>query len=158
MMLTGKELVDIAINIEVNGAAFYESLAASVADAAARTMYHALAGKEREHMERFRSLLSRASEYSPSETYTEEYDAYLRALVDSLVFGDDQAARDMGRGVSSDLEAVQIGIGAEKESILFYLELRGLVRRADAELVNSIIEEERSHLRELSALKRTLVG
>jgi rubrerythrin len=65
-------------------------------------------------------------------------------------------AREMAQRVSSDAEAIQIGIYAEKDSILFYSELRELVRRADREVVDNIIKEERSHLRQLSDLRRAL--
>jgi rubrerythrin len=77
-------------------------------------------------------------------------------LVDSRVFTDDQIAYDMAQRVAGDAEAIQIALGAEKDSILFYSEMREFVRRSDRELITKIIEEERSHLRQLSELKRSL--
>jgi rubrerythrin len=62
----------------------------------------------------------------------------------------------MARKVSSDVEAIQIALGAEKDSILFYSEMRDLVRMPDRDVVSKIIEEERSHLRQLSDLKKDL--
>jgi len=62
----------------------------------------------------------------------------------------------MARKVSSDIEAIQIALGAEKDSILFYSEMRDLVRMPDRDVVSKIIEEERSHLRQLSDLKKDL--
>ena len=101
-------------------------------------------------------MLGSLGDYQPPEILTEEYDSYLRALTDSFVFTDDQVAREMARKVESDVEAIQIALGAEKDSILFYSEMRGLVRTSDRDVVNKIIEEEKSHLRRLSDLKKSL--
>jgi len=158
MFFSGKELIDIAIGIERRGAAFYDTLVDSTKDEKAKDIYRTLAGQERQHMEIFRNMLGSVGDYSTPETYSEEYDAYLKALVDSTIFPDDQVVQEMAKKVGSDAEAVQIAIGAEKESILFYKEIRDVVRRTDSEVVNKIIEEERSHLRRLSEVKKGLVS
>ncbi len=156
ILFSGSELVDIAIGIERKGVAFYDSLATSTRDTIARGAYKYLADKEREHIGIFQNMLGSVSEYQPSENYTEESDQYLKALVDSAVFSDDQVAREMAQKVGSDAEAIQIALGAEKDSILFYSEMRGLVRHSDREVIDKITEEERSHLRQLSDLKKGL--
>lgn len=156
VFFSGRELIDIAIGIERNGAAFYHSLAKSTGNEIAKGAYQYLAGEELKHIEVFQSMLGSVADYRPPETYTEEYDLYLRALIDSRVFTDDQTAYEMAQRVTSDAEAIQIALGAEKDSILFYSEVRDLVRRSDRELINKIIEEERSHLRQLSELKGSL--
>jgi len=60
----------------------------------------------------------------------------------------------MAQKVNSEAEAIRIAVGAEKDSILFYSSLRELVRRSEREAVDKIIEEERSHLRQLSDLMK----
>jgi len=115
-----------------------------------------LADREREHIEIFQKMLVSVGDYRPPETYTEEYDLYLRSLVDSAVFSDDQVAREMAQKVGSAAEAIQLALGAEKDSILFYSEMRDVVRQSDGEVINEIIGEERSHLRQLSDLKKSL--
>ena len=154
IFMSGSELARIAIGIEENGVVFYESLAELTRDKKAQGTYNYLANREREHIEIFQNLLKRIEDYRSPETYTEEYELYLRALVDSNVFTDDQIAREMAKKVTSEAEAVQIGIGAEKDSILFYSELKGLVRRADREIIDKVIEEEKSHMRHLVGLKK----
>jgi rubrerythrin len=156
VFFSGRELIDIAIGIERNGAAFYHSLAESTGNEMAKGAYEYLAGEELKHIKVFQSMLGSVADYRPPETYTEEYDLYLRALVNSWVFTDDQIARDMAQRVASDAEAIQIALGAEKDSILFYSEMREFVRRSDRELISKIIEEERSHLRQLSELRESL--
>ena len=154
IFFSGSELVNIAIGIERSGAAFYDALVKSTRNEASRVIYEYLAVEEKKHIEIFRNMLGSLAYYTPPETYTEEYDRYLKALIDSAVFRDDQAAREMAQKVSSETEAIRIAISAEKDSILFYSNLRELVRRSDREAVDKIIEEERSHLRQLSDLMK----
>ena len=156
VFFSGRELIDIAIGIERNGVSFYHSLAESAGSEIAKGVYEYLAGEELKHIEVFQSMLGSVADYRPPETYTEEYDLYLRALIDSRVFSDDQTAYDIAQRVASDAEAIQIALGAEKDSILFYSEIWDLVRQSDREVVNKIIKEEKSHLRQLSDLKKSL--
>ncbi|MFC1848111.1 ferritin family protein [Chloroflexota bacterium] len=158
VLFSGRELINIGIGIERNGAVFYDSLAESTEDSRVKAIYKDLAGQEREHIGIFENMLSSLSDYQPPETLTDEYEAYMKALVDSLIFTDDKVARDMARGVASAVEAIQIALGAEKDSILFYTEMRELVRSSDRDAVGKLIAEEKSHLRQLTALKHSLTG
>lgn len=155
VFFSGRELVDVAVGIERNGEAFYSSLVASAGDSNVRGIYQHLADREREHIEIFQNMLGSLSDYQPPETFTDEYEAYLRALINSSVFTDTGAASEMARKVNSDLEAIQIGLGAEKDSILFYLEMRDIIRKSDRDVVSKIIEEEKSHVRQLMDLRRS---
>jgi len=156
LFFSGSELVNIAVGIEQSGAAFYDSLAQSTKNEKSRGMWQYLALEEKKHIEIFRRMLGSLSDYAPPETYTEEYDLYLRALIDSAVFRNDQAARAMAQKVDSEAEAIQIALRAEKDSILFYSNLRELVLRPQREAVDKVIEEEKSHLRQLSDLMKGL--
>lgn len=158
IFFSGSELVNIAIGIEKSGLAFYQSLVKKEKDVMARGAYKYLAEMEEKHIETFQSMLDAVGEYKPPEMYTEEYDLYLKALVDSAVFTDDKVAREMAEKAASSAEAIQIGLGAEKDSILYYSEMRNLVRERDREVVDRIIEEEKSHLRQLSDLKKKLAS
>ena len=156
VFFSGRELVDIAIGIERNGASFYESLAKSAGNKTAKDVYEHLAGEERKHVGIFQSMLGPVADYRSPEIYTEEYDVYLKALVGSAIFPDEQVARAVAQKVSNAAEAIQMALSAEKESILFYSEMRGLVRQSDRNVMDKIIEEERSHVRQLSDLKKDL--
>jgi rubrerythrin len=156
IFFSGRELIEIAIGIEKNGATFYNSLAGSTKNPETKGTYVYLADQEKEHAAIFKKMLSMVSEYKPPETYTEDYKRYLKALIDSLIFSDDKVALEMARKVRSDTEAIQVAVGAEKDSILFYTEVRELVRPADRKVVKKIIDEEKSHLRQLTVIKKGL--
>ena len=156
VFFSGRELLNVAVGIEKNGAAFYDTLAASAKHAAARRLYRHLADKEREHIGIFQNMLGLVGDYEPPDTLTDEYQSYFRALVDTLIFTDDRLPADVAREVSSDTEAIQVALGVEKDSILLYTEMRNLVRKAQRAVVVRVIEEERGHLRELRDLRKSL--
>lgn len=150
------ELLDIAVGIEKNGVTYYESLAELTSDTELQSTYAGLANMERHHIDVFQELragLSGSGAIVPPES-EEEYEAYLQALVDSSVFTNDQVVREIARKASGPAEALQLAVGAEKDAILFYSEMRDLVPQRERDAVDKIIREERNHVRELSELKR----
>lgn len=156
IFFTGRELIEIAIGIEGNGETFYNSLAGSTKNPEAKGTYTYLADQEKEHAAIFQKMLGLVGEYKPPETSTEQYNLYLKALIDSLIFTDDKTTLEMAQKVNDDAEAIQIAVQAEKDSILFYTEVRELVRPPDRKVVKKIIDEERSHLRQLTVIKKGL--
>jgi rubrerythrin len=154
-VFTAGELLDIAVGIERNGVAYYDSLAQLAGDRELKETYGFLANMERHHVEVFQKLRSAAGQGPVVPPVDEaEYEGYLKALIDSSVFTNDEVARDMARRAAGPAEALQIALGAEKDSILFYTEMKDLVPQREREAVIDIIKEERTHVRELSELKR----
>jgi rubrerythrin len=156
IFFSGRELIEIAIGIEGNGATFYNSLAGSTKIPEAKGTYKYLADQEKQHAAIFQKMLGMVSEYKPPETFTEDYNRYLKALIDSLIFADDETTLEMAQKVNDDAEAIQVAMRAEKDSILFYTEVRERVRPADRKVVKKIIDEEKSHLRQLTVIKKGL--
>jgi len=155
-VFSGSELVNVALGIEKNGIAYYDSLAELTTEAALKNAYNYLANMERKHMQIFQRMLDSIGKYQPTHAgeTEEEYELYLKALVDSVVFTNDKVARQMAQKASSPAEAIQIALGAEKDSIIFYCEMRDLVPERDRSIIDEIIREEKSHVRQLSDLKK----
>ncbi len=155
---SGSELINIAIGIERRGIVFYDIMTKSTENAVARDTFQYLADMERQHIQIFQDMLREADKYQPSETYAGEYNAYLQALLDSAVFSDELVTSEMATQADSDIEALELAIGAEKDSILFYYEMRDMMPQRAHPAVNKIIAEEKSHLRQLSELKKKLAA
>ena len=155
---SGSELINIAIGIEKRGVAFYDIMAKSSENATTRDIFQYLANMEREHIQIFQSMLTEADKYQIPETYTEEYATYLQALVNSAVFTDDMVTSEMATQADSDIEALELAIGAEKDSILFYYEMKDIMPKRAQPTVDKIITEEKLHLRQLSELKKSLAA
>ncbi|MCL0089490.1 ferritin family protein [Dehalococcoidia bacterium] len=152
------ELINIAIDIERRGMAFYDVMSQSTENTEARDLFRHLGEMERQHVQIFRDMLGEAGKYQPSESDTEEYAAYLKALVDSAVFTDDLITSGMAANADSDIEALQLAIGAEKDAILFYYLMMDIMPPRTHPVVNKIIAEEKLHLRQLSEAKKRLAA
>jgi rubrerythrin len=155
---SGSELINIAIGIERRGIAFYDIMAKSTENATTREVFRYLADMERDHIQIFQGMLSEADKYQPLPNQAGEYTAYLQALVDSAVFSDDLVTSEMATQAESDIEALELAIGAEKDSILFYYQMRDIMPQRAQAPVNRVIAEEKSHLKQLSELKRKLAA
>lgn len=155
IFFSGGELVNIAVEIEKNGLLFYTALAGRATAPASRQVFAFLAEQEEKHRALFEGMREDAGK-QPLDVLTEDYDGYLKALVDSIIFTDAKGAALKAAELKDEAEALDIGIKAEKDSILFYQEMRQLVRRRDRVTVGVIVNEERSHLSRLSALRREM--
>ena len=62
----------------------------------------------------------------------------------------------MAAEADSDIKALELAISAEKDSILFYYELRDLLPHSATSTINRIIAEEKTHLQQLTEIKRKL--
>jgi rubrerythrin len=153
---SGSELLEIAIGIEKNGMAFYQALARKTGNRDVKDVYNYLAGEEKKHLDTFQGMSNSLGQAKPPETYTDEYMLYLKSLVDSAVFSNVTEAQQKAAKVCNEIEALDIGIQAEKDSILFYIELQDLVKKPDRKVVLNTLDEEKKHLRQLSELKREL--
>jgi len=156
VFFSGSELLEIAMGIERNGMAFYQALADKTGKKDVKDIYTYLVGEEKKHLDTFQGMSGSLEQAKLPETYGDEYMLYLKSLVDSVVFSNVTEAQQKAGKLSNEIEALDTGIQAEKDSILFYTELQSLVRERDREVILSVLDEEKNHLRQLSELKRGL--
>jgi rubrerythrin len=92
--------------------------------------------------------------YEPPEAYPGEYFAYMNALASSYVFTQKDKGEEAAKNTKNDEEAIGLGIGFEKESILFYVGMKKVVPEHDHKVIDELIMQEQSHLEQLSDLKK----
>lgn len=155
---SGSEMINIAIGIERRGIAFYDIMARSTENTTTRELFQHLIEMEREHIQIFQGMLSKADKYQPETASAEEHTAYLQTLVESAVFTDDLVTGELATNADSDIGAIELAISAEKDSILFYYEMKDIMPQRAQPAVNKIINEEKLHLRQLSTLKKRLAA
>ncbi len=153
IFFSGRELAEVAVAIERNGAAFYDTLARTTGDDRVRAVYDYLAGEERKHIRIFQGILDSLGEDIAGETYSGEHALYVKSLADSRVFTSDETAMEVAERAQSDAEALHLALSIEKDSLLFYWEMKDLVRGVDQGAVDRLMVEERSHIRQLTELK-----
>jgi rubrerythrin len=153
---TSEEIINLAIDIERRGIAFYDTMARSTESATLSSAFQFLVNMERQHVQIFLGMRTEAERFLTLENYTAEHGAYLEALAASAVFTDDMITSEVATKINSDIEALELAISAEKDSILFYYELMDIMPQTSHSLLSQVISEEKSHLRQLSQLKKEL--
>jgi len=144
------EVLEMACQIERNGARFYRKAAEAAPDEARRRKLLDLAAMEEEHLATFTGMARALSE---RERTTPVYDPdnlagqYLRALADARVFdvSADPAAQLTG---GESLESVLLtAIQLEKDSIVFYVGMCEMVpQELGRDTVRAVITEEMQHV------------
>jgi rubrerythrin len=150
---SGTALIDIATGIESRGMAFYDVMAESAKSESAQNVFRMLADAEREHLRVFESLRGEAANYGVPGIYPHADNDYIQALLNTAIFNDKFAISEMSSRTRNDRDALEAGIDAEKDSILFYYQLKEMMPEQLRPLVDKILEEERNHLILLSGLK-----
>ena len=159
VMFNVSEVFQFAIRIEENGERFYRRVAEKIDDENIKRIFKYLADEEGRHKEYFESIKSRfdRQEYQTPESYSGEYEAYLKAFVDTRIFDLEKQEEEMLK-IDSLLQAIEFALQRELDSILYYQELKGLVPAHQQGLIDTIIEEERKHFLELRELLREHSG
>jgi rubrerythrin len=152
------EVLEMAEQLERNGAKFYRASADSVNDPGSRQMLTELAEMEDRHEKTFanmRAELSEQEKTSPTFDPENETVLYLKALADSRVFlGARIPDIDKFAGLPEQEtmeEILKFALGAEKEAIVFFLGMKEAVGGGlGKNRIDEIIKEEMSHIRLLS--------
>jgi rubrerythrin len=156
LRFSGKDILDIAQRIELNGEAFYREARNVVKHEGLKELFLYLEKQEKIHYNDFKRLSKLGEEEKITSlsqlSEAEEMSLYLNALADSKVFSNSEAGAELGKKVKDDAEAIKIAIGLEKDSILFYSEMFNMVKEVDKKMVNYLIAEERDHVRRLKAM------
>ncbi|MEA3489433.1 MAG: ferritin family protein, partial [Candidatus Omnitrophota bacterium] len=126
-MFAGSEIVEMGIQIEKNGRDFYNGLVSRSKDHKAKEIFKYLAGEEEKHIAVFQNILDSVHRYEPVEAYPGEYFAYMNALASEYVFTQKDKGQEIARNTKNDMEAVELGIKSEKDSIIFYEGMKKVV-------------------------------
>ena len=151
-----QELVKVAVEDEKSGVVFYTAASQKAIDAELKATFSDLADQERYHQRRFEKMLQALGGLKTPETYAGEYRSYIKALTDNRAFPDDQAAARMAEQCGDDLEAVNLALRFERDTLMLMNEMRALVPQKDRPIVDELANEEKSHLVVLTAAKEKL--
>lgn len=147
------QALEMAMRVEVNGEAFYRAASEKSSDAELKELFEDLATQERGHYQVFRQM-AREVEPVPElpEPVAADYQAYVEVALDQAVFsGEDKALRMAEQAEDRDA-ALRAAMGLEKDTMLFYYDLREMVAESDRETISTIIREEKKHLARLAAM------
>lgn len=152
----GSEIIDIGTQIEKNGFEFYRTLSRKTEHDGVRMIFEYLADEEQKHIAMFK-LLSESCEKSPEEVnFPDEYAQYMNALALEHVFPSKEKAEELIVSIKSDIDAINIAIQFEKDSIVFFESMKKMVRKDDTDAITALVAEEQKHLEKLYAMKKEL--
>lgn len=144
------EVVEQAIQTERLGYQFYTTMAERFnKEEELKKLFTTLAEKELTHEKTFTELKNILGDTEPEGW--EEIQQYMRAIVESEFFlGKNKALPSMDK-IKTVSDAVNFAIQFEKETLLYFYGIKDAVKEKD--IVDEIINEERSHIRWLIAFK-----
>ncbi|MBW7899639.1 hypothetical protein B188_10340 [Candidatus Brocadiaceae bacterium B188] len=154
------EALKIAMIIEEEGLEFYSILMKNAKDAKVKNIFSELALAEEKHLALFQKMYAEITSQTNPMQGCEDYtvDLYLKDLVDTGIFTKKGEARRVAMVIKTDIDALKIGIQAEKDSILYYTEAAKNTRhKGGKKAFEQLIAEEKKHLKilakQLEALK-----
>ena len=148
-MFSEREILEIAIRMEKNGEQEYRKAMQAVSGQALIDALDWMAAEEREHAEFFEGLLE-ALDARDRGHFGEELDA---AFLKDLIGGSSLSLKTVNFGqVGSQVELMEIFIGFEEDSILFYEMITPMIEdRETRTQVERIVSEEKKHIERLKA-------
>ncbi|BBO15794.1 conserved hypothetical protein [Candidatus Brocadia pituitae] len=153
------EALKIAMNIEEEGLEFYSLLMKSAKDDKARDIFSKLASAEKKHLALFQEMYSKITSPSNPVQGCEDYtvDLYLKDLVETGIFTKKGEAKRLATEIKTDVDALKIGIQAEKDSILYYTEAAKNTRlEGGKKAFEQLTDEEKKHLKLLAEHLKSL--
>lgn len=149
--LSAFDVLEIAEKIERNGAKFYRRAAGLIKDPDISTLFVNLAQWESRHIEVFHQMRERLSDQrweqgdlAPQRIGTPD----ARVMAGLAVFGVQPNPADELSGNETKAEVLRMAIEKEKDSIVYYTGLKDfVVDKADKDLIDEVIEEEKKHVR-----------
>lgn len=155
-IFAASEIVELGIQIERNGQDFYNLVAQQAKNPKAQEIFKYLALEEEKHINVFKKILSLLNKYEPPEVYSDEYLAYMRALASEHVFTEEGKGKEIAKGVKTDREAIELGLGFEQDSIIFYEGMKKVVPQDEHKIIDELILQEQNHFRQLTELKKKI--
>jgi rubrerythrin len=148
-VFSAAEMVEIAVQLEQNGQAFYQAAANQTHNDEVKHLLDFLATEEQRHERVFREMLPEEKEHRPAQEYPGQKSAFVQALLEERLLPADEIVARVLPGLKSDAEALDFALGFEKDTILFYYEMRHLLDAAQGGIMDEIMAQEKMHVERL---------
>ncbi|MHC4247773.1 MAG: ferritin-like domain-containing protein [Planctomycetota bacterium] len=161
IVFNADEVVGMAVEIERNGQRFYARGAQIVSEPAVKKLMTDLVDWEKAHERLFLGLREGLTDDERVSTAFDpegEMELYNKAMAGGHVFTQKTDASELISDDDSAADILTTALGMERDSILFYIAMKGAVpKRLGPDKVEALIREEMSHViylqKQLEALK-----
>lgn len=154
-LFNAKDIFEFAVQIEVNGEKFYREMAKKLDNTQVKELFNSLADEEIAHKKIFEKMASKLGSYKPSESYSGEYDSFMKAYTENIIFSHENLNKEIER-IDDANSDISFAIKNEMQSILYYKEIKNFVPESEHNLIDKIIEEERKHFVKLTEIKKSM--
>ena len=151
-LIAANEIVRMSVEEERTGEIFYSAWAAHTRNPAVKAEAGRIAAMEAHHKAIFEKLLEKLGEPAGAESHEGEYREYLDALMGDKAFPDADAGRKLAESLS-DADAINVALKTEQKALLLYSFLEKQLSPAQRKFIATVIEEERTHVVDLTRLK-----
>lgn len=145
-----EEILEMAMQIERDGAKFYRLAAEGAVDENIRQVLNNLAAMEDDHEKIFATMKENLTDKEREPT---TYDSdnlaasYIHAMVEGIVFDAKAKPQKVLAKQKTMQDILKMAIAFEKDSIVFYLGMKSAVpKRLGKDKIDKIIEEEMRHI------------
>lgn len=155
---TADDVFAMAVRIEENGNAFYVGAAEMTVDPQVKKLFEDLALMEAGHIQAFKALRSQLPSSPTGSVWDPEglAESYLQAAADTHIFTV-EAAKPRLAAVKTPLEALDMALQFEKDSMAFFLGMKEILPDPSGKSeLDKLIMQEMDHFRMLTAAKRQL--
>jgi rubrerythrin len=155
-LATPRDVVQLALQIEINGSRFYNFLLTQAKDRKVKDLFTLLAKQEAQHIKVFQEMLDALAGEQKPTFFTEEYFINMSYVADGIVFTREDQGEALAKSMKSIGEAAAMALKFEKDALVFYEGVKKLTSDDDQQVIDMIIGEEQKHVEHLTELKKLL--
>ncbi len=152
--IKGEDILDFAIEIEMNGYAFYTETAKKFDNLKTIKLFHLLAEQELKHEMFFKQLKEKRPNFDSSETLEASYEIFKKDFLQTYMFGDSGETSNRIKSVATVEEAIDLAINFEKDTVVLYSSIKKHITDKNQDLIEKIINQELSHIGRLLELRK----
>lgn len=144
-------VLDLAVWLEKHGRTFYEKAAQDASNAGLSELFTALAAEEGKHCAMYTDLYEfYTGKLAEGDELLGEYGKFIQLLIDEIA-----GTLDYERVLSQD-ELLAGALQFEKNTLLFFNEVRPLFRGKAGSIIEAVCREEKRHIEQLIERRQLL--
>jgi len=152
-LLKNSEILDFAVQIERSGYEFYIQALKKFDDAKTVAFFQYLADEEFHHEQVFLKMKEKWEEGKISAP-DPEYEAYMKDFCKSHILADKKAVQAKLKTVETFSDVLNMALDFEKDSVVFFTQLKSIVGADKTEPVDRVIQEELTHIRRILEFRK----
>ena len=146
-----ESVLDLAVWLEKHGQGFYEKAQQQATDAGIKELFGALAAEEGKHCAIYSDLYEfYTGKSAEGEELLGEYGKFIQLLIKEIA-----GALDF-EGALTQKELITRALQFEKNTLLFFNEVKPLFRGKAGTIIEAVCREEKKHIQQLMERRQTL--